>query len=226
MILYIDIEHIRVKELYANLWEKHLSRTLDIKYRLEEVGQEECLILRYEKLSHERLSKLKPKAVLVSGNMTEFQHYSENDLAGLRQTFLNARQPILGFCGGAQMMAETFGSTAAAIDADGVGDMLDENWKERIHEFGFTPVRKLKEHALLEGLKDEFEVMEMHYWEIKELPEGFEQLAETDVTPLQIISHKTLPLYGTQFHPEAWDSNHTDGRTFLENFFKLANQQQ
>ena len=222
MIIFVDIEHTRVKEIDPKSWKEHLSLVLDIKYRLEEVSGEPCLIVHYEDLSANLLRELEPKAVLVSGNMTEFQHYEEEKLAGLRAVFRNPTQPTLGFCGGAQMMAETFGSTAAAIEPAESGDMHDGNWKERTHESGFTPIRKLAEHPLLTGLDDGFQVMEAHYWEIKELPDGFENLAETDVTQIQLMAHKTLPLYGTQVHPEEWDAEHPDGRTFLENFFKLA----
>lgn len=220
MIVYVDIEHIRVKEDQAK-WDKHLTETLDVKYRLEEISGDHCLIVRYDKLSPELLHALNVRAVLVSGNLTEFQHYQEEDLAGLRAVFREAARPTVGFCGGAQMMAETFGSHAAAIDESAQGDLSDGAWKEHSHEFGFMQVRQTTPHPLFEGLGDEMTFLEMHYWEIKSLPEGFEAFAETDITPIQFMAHKSLPLFGTQFHPEFFDDDHPDGRTFLENFFKL-----
>ena len=220
MIVYVDIEHIRVKE-NKKMWDEHLVLTLTIKLALEEVSKEPCLIVRYENISPQLLDDLGAKAVLVSGNMTEFQHYTEEDLTGLRAIFKQATRPTVGFCGGAQMLAETFGSRAGAIDEAGSGDMMDGNWKERPHEWGFTQVRQTAPHPLFEGLGDNMTFMEAHYWEIKELPEGFESFAETDITPIQFMAHKELPLFGTQFHPEEFDANHTDGRKFLENFFNL-----
>ncbi len=222
MIVYVDIEHLRVKELGTEQWKRHLSRALDIKYRLEEISGDHCLIVHYEQLTPKLLRDLDAKAVLVSGNMTEFQHYEEAKLAGLRAVFKEAMQPTIGFCGGAQMMAETFGSTAAAIDSTEAGDMMDDNWKERTHESGFTPVMKVAEHPLLVDLTTEFTVMEAHYWEIKGLPVGFRNYAKTAVTPLQLIAHESKPLFGTQFHPESWDEAHPDGRKLLENFFGLV----
>ncbi|MEM7030850.1 MAG: hypothetical protein AAF629_14895 [Chloroflexota bacterium] len=72
------------------------------------------------------------------------------------------------------------------------------------------------------GLNNDLVVLEAHYWGIKGLPDGFKNYAKTTITPLQLIAHESLPLYGTQFHPEAWDADHPDGCKFLENFFKLA----
>ena len=224
MIAFIDIEHLRVKALNPAEWKQHLSLMLDIKYRLEEVSGEPCLIIHYEKLTPALLHELEIRSVLVSGNMTEFQHYEEEKLAGLRAVFREAARPTIGFCGGAQMMAETFGSQAAAIDPTGAGDMLDGNWKERPHEWGYTPVTQLAPHPLLTDLTQEFTVMEAHYWEIKSVPDGFKNYATTDTSKIQLLAHDTLPLYGTQFHPEEWDKDHPDGRKFLENFFNLGSK--
>lgn len=220
MIVYVDLEHIRVQQDQEK-WYKHLRETADIKYKLEEISGDLCLVLRYEKLSPELLRELNVRAVLVSGNITEFHHYSEDDLAGLRAIFREAARPTVGFCGGAQMMAETYGSRAAAIDESEAGDMMDGAWQERTHELGFMQVRQTKPHPLFEGFSDEMTFFESHYWEIKDLPEGFETFAETDVTPIQFMAHESLPLFGTQFHPEAFTEDNPDGRKFLENFFKL-----
>ena len=220
MIVYVDIEHIRVRENKEE-WDKHLRLTMDIKYKLEEVSGDHCLVLRYEKVSPAALRQLTARAVLVSGNVTEFQHYNEADLAGLRAVFREGARPTVGFCGGAQMMAETFGSRAAAIDESENGDMLDGAWKERTHESGFMQVRQTKPHPLFAGLGDDMVFMEAHYWEIKSIPEGFEAFAETDTTPIQFLAHQSMPLFATQFHPESFDEDHPDGRKFLENFFKL-----
>ena len=222
MIVYVDIEHLRVKEIDEKHWQRHLSLTLDVKYRLEAVSGRNCLIVHYERLTPALLQDLDAKAVLVSGNMTEFQHYEEAKLAGLRAVFRQAVQPTLAFCGGAQMLAETFGSKAAAIVPEESGDMSDGLWKERTHESGFTAVTKIADHPLLLDLTPQFMMMEAHYWEIKGLPKGFKNYAETAVTPLQLIAHNSLPLYGTQFHPESWDEAHPDGRKVAGEFFQAG----
>ncbi|MCB9433439.1 MAG: gamma-glutamyl-gamma-aminobutyrate hydrolase family protein [Ardenticatenaceae bacterium] len=221
MIVYVDIEHDRVKEM-GDKWDVHLQRVLNVKYRLEEISGDHCLVMRYKRVNPEVLRELKVRAVLVSGNITEFQHYDEADLAGLRAMFREGAQPTLGFCGGCQMMAQTFGVNVGAIIPAEAGDMNDESWRNRTHEWGFTPVQQLRPHPLFAGLAPQMNLFEAHYWEVKQLPEGFENLAATDITALQLLAHQSLPLFGTQFHPEAYDEKNLDGRRFLQNFFALV----
>ena len=79
------------------------------------------------------------------------------------------------------MMAETFGSRAAAIDESEDGDMYDGAWKERTHESGFMQVRQTKPHPLFEGLSDDMVFLEAHYWEIKSVPELQEVIGRAKV---------------------------------------------
>lgn len=221
MIVYVDIEHDRVKQL-GDQWNIHLQRVLNVKYRLEEISGDHCLVMRYHRVNPEVLRELKVRAVLVSGNMTEFQHYDEAELAGLRAVFREGARPTLSFCGGCQMMAQTFGVDVGAIVPTEAGDMESDAWRTRTHEWGFTPVQQLRPHPLFDGLNPQMNLFEAHYWEVKQLPDGFENLAATDITPIQLLAHQSLPIFGTQFHPEAYDEANLDGRRFLENFFKLV----
>jgi len=218
MIVYVDIEHERVQNV-PDKWQQNLSWRLETKYRLEEISGDHCLIMRYDRLSPAALREVNARAVLVSGNTTEFQHYDEEKLAGLRAVFREAAQPTIGFCGGFQMMAETFGVKAGPIVPSEHGDMDHDTWKERTHESGFTPIRQRAHHPLLAGLDTDMEFFEAHYWDIKTAPADFNVFAGTEITPIQFIAHSTLPLFGTQFHPELYDEDHQDGRRFLENFF-------
>ena len=218
MVIYVDIEHNRLKQ-NKEMWNMHLALLLQTKYNIEEASGDHCLIVRYDQISPDLLDQLGATAVCVSGNMTEFQHYDEAQLAGLRQIFKRATRPTIAFCGGMQMMGETFGSRAAAIDESEVGNMDDHSWKNRTHESGYLSVHKTADHPLWEGLGEEIEVMEAHYWELKSVPAGFDTFAATDMTPIQLMVHRSLPLVGTQFHPEEFDEQHPDGRKFLENFF-------
>jgi len=91
-------------------------------------------------------------------------------------------------------------------------------------ERGFLPVRLVVSHPLLAGLGDHGVFFQAHYWELKDLPSGFQNLASSDITPYQIIAHRERPLFGTQFHPEHADRDHPDGRRLIENFFEIAGQ--
>jgi len=65
-------------------------------------------------------------------------------------------------------------------------------------------------------------VEQRHFWELKDLPEGFVRLADSEACPIQAMRHVRRPLYGFQFHPERYTEAHPDGRTILANFFRLA----
>ena len=76
---------------------------------------------------------------------------------------------------------------------------------------------------IFEGLLDEnntFKAEEMHNDSIK-LPLDFDLLATTVRCPVQLIRHKTLPLfYASQFHPEVHKHTHV----MLTNFIKMAHK--
>ena len=84
------------------------------------------------------------------------------------------------------------------------------------------PVRVLAPNPWFDGLGDQPVMFEAHYWEVKAPPAGFQVLAASDLCGIQALAHQDRPLFGTQFHPEAYDAAHPDGRRLLENFFRLA----
>jgi GMP synthase (glutamine-hydrolysing) len=51
------------------------------------------------------------------------------------------------------------------------------------------------------------------------LPPEFESLAESDITPNEIIRHKSKPIYGFQAHPEVSGEN---GMLMVTNFLKMC----
>jgi len=54
------------------------------------------------------------------------------------------------------------------------------------------------------------------------MPKGFMNMASTTECRVQAIKHRQKPIYGTQFHPESYDDQHQDGKTVLNNFFRIA----
>lgn len=224
MIIFVDLEHERVQQ--TEKWPESFALRLKIKYRLEDISGEPCLIVRYSHMTPAWVRELKPRAVLVSGCATEIDYYAEKDLAGLRQVLQEAAQPTLGFCGGEQLIGQTFGSEIAPMGKlpSSMADPYPE-WdyaQGMSRERGFMPVRVREPHPLFEGLGQTPVMFQSHYWEVKSVPPGFKLHATTDLCQVQMIAHESKPLYATQFHPEQWGDDHTDGRRFLENFFHLA----
>jgi GMP synthase-like glutamine amidotransferase len=110
---------------------------------------------------------------------------------------LAARQPVLGICLGAQLLAHAAGSRVYPLARPGPAGA-----RTPAREVGFAPVRYLgveREPALL-GLRPEEMVLHWH-GDTFDLPAGSVRLAETDACPNQafrIGDHA----FGLQFHAE------------------------
>lgn len=65
----------------------------------------------------------------------------------------------------------------------------------------------------------EFFPTRRHNFHISDLPDDFIGLAESDLTPNEIIRHKDKPIYGFQAHPEVSGG---DGMTMVKNFLKMC----
>lgn len=123
--------------------------------------------------------------------------------------------PVLGICYGAQLTAKRFGGLVA---------------KSNKREYGRARLNKKKEDLLLKDVAGDSQVWMSHSDTIKELPEGFELLADTEsipvaafrkadpigTTPDSRLPTTDFPLYGVQFHPEVYHS--TEGKKILRNF--------
>lgn len=225
MIVFVDLEHARLQQEDAERGQRTYANRLRVKYRLEDIAGEPCLVMRYNHITPERLRSLRVKALFVSGNSTEFDHYAEAELAGLRTVFREARYPTLAFCGGCQILAQSYGAAIGPIGQlpAGIIDPAVDNSLApgMIQERGFMPVKVVNAHPIFAGLGATPVFWESHYWEIKALPPGFALYASTEKCKAQMIVHESRPLIATQFHPEFYDDNHLDGQTLIANFCRL-----
>ena len=130
--------------------------------------------------------------------------------------------PVLGICYGAQLTAKQFGGMVT---------------KSNKREYGRAILQRKKEDVLLQNVSEQSEVWMSHSDTIKELPGGFELLANTESIPVAAFKYEVQstkyeddhgtsnlkpqtsnlkPLYGVQFHPEVYHS--TEGKKILRNF--------
>ena len=112
-----------------------------------------------------------------AGNLMEVLDYYHDKL------------PILGICLGHQAIGEYFGATL------GKG-------RKPVHG-KVSKVTRAKTHIMLEGLPDSFMVTRYHSLELTHLPPILEAILTTDQGEIMAISHKFLPIFGVQYHPEA-----------------------
>ncbi len=225
MLIYVDLEH---PSLCADpvRGPAHWQKRLEQKLRFEALSGRPCLLLRYEFALAGWVHRLQPSAVLLSGMMTDWDRYETGWLDGILALIRDWDGPMIGFCGGHQLIAHAYGAEVgpmralAAPEADDRPD-FGAGW---FKETGFLPVQVLAEDGLFAGLPDEILVREEHYWEVRTLPAGFARLARSENCRIQSFRHEARPLFGTQFHPERYDDAHPHGRQLLENFFRLVDR--
>lgn len=141
------------------------------------------------------------KGIILSGSPCSVNEEGAPDVD--IQSFIS-RVPVLGICYGAQLTAKRYGGLVA---------------KSNKREYGRARLHQLKTDILLEGVSGESQVWMSHSDTIKELPAGFELLADTESIPVAAFkktSGESAALYGVQFHPEVYHS--TEGKKVLQNF--------
>lgn len=97
--------------------------------------------------------------------------------------------PVLGVCLGHQAIGEFFGA---------------ELVKNRVPTHGKVHVvRKTNPHFFTQNLPDQFEVTRYHSLQLRNLPDCLDVILETESGEIMGMAHKTLPILGIQYHPEA-----------------------
>jgi GMP synthase (glutamine-hydrolysing) len=155
--------------------------------------------------------------VLLSGQGTPWSNYPRSQTLDFRGFLENAGVPVLGICGGHQLIAQAFGVRVAPI----WGELRDSSYEGLVKQHGFTKIRRCSKSPLFKHLCRTMKVWENHYEEVKSLPRHFKLIATEKGSRIQAIQHKRLPIYGVQFHPEKLDPQYPDGEKMLLNFFGL-----
>jgi GMP synthase-like glutamine amidotransferase len=243
MICYVDMEH---DEALRNAERRvvHQDHCTDVKLRLEQASGHVCVVRRYTRVTQHWLRESELRALVIGGNVTDWVEYDEADLRRMYGIIRSAELPILGICGGCQLIAMAHRAPLGPLRRleEGEEESAKDYAPGYFKEWGFVPVQVLRPDSLFDGLEDEPVFLAAHYWEVKETPLGFELLASSDACRVQAIKQVGKPVYGTQFHPEAyveggadnlsWLVNlvypqgyaeeQVDGRKLLVNFFRAA----
>jgi GMP synthase (glutamine-hydrolysing) len=110
---------------------------------------------------------------------------------------VNKKKKLLGICYGAEILALALGGTIRKSSVIRGEQEIMSN-----------------ENLLCTGKEN---VFESHSYEISKLGNLLECIAESSNCKNEIVKHKDLSIYGTQFHPEMTK----DGQTMIEKFVKL-----
>lgn len=243
MICFVDMEHASwLAQRQRRL--AHDAFIMDVKLKLEALSGQPCLVRRYCDTSLAELRRFGIRALVISGNAAEFSEYGGCAFDELHRIIRAAEWPIIGFCGGHQQIAAAHGAEVGPMRRllPGEPDLTDLSAPGYLKEWGFTPVSVVAADPILAGLSPAPIFLEVHYCEARQLPPGFRLLASTPDCRVQLMRREDRPVYGAQFHPEAYtewpndDRNelvnlvypagypHAEpaGRRLLENFFRVA----
>lgn len=163
-------------------------------------------IIHYPEADTTRVMRQGPICVLISGLTALWTEYKLQDLEAVFGFLEETSLPVLGICGGHQVIGRAFGVPVAPMD----------RW-----ELGYSKVDLLAEDPLLENLQSPITIFNVHHEEIKEMPSGFDLIGSTELCPIQIIRHREKEIYGVQFHPEL-SGRQAEGKNLLINFLGRA----
>ena len=166
------------------------------------------IVYRNDALTPEEVLGLRPDAIVISpGPCTPKE-------AGISIPLVRAaagRIPLLGVCLGHQAIGEAFGGQVVRAD-------------RLMH--GKTTLVAHTGHPLFRGIPSPVEVMRYHSLVVSpdNFPAQLEAIAWSSDRPdgqeIMALSHRTLPVYGVQFHPESVAT--LQGKRLLSNFLALA----
>ena len=119
---------------------------------------------------------------------------------------MNFDVPVIGFCLGHEIIA--------VANRGRIKKLPDYNIKK-------IPVRITNhDDPIFEGIdSDELFLTRRHHFHVSDLPPDFICLAESDLSPNEIIRHKEKPIYGFQAHPEV---SGKEGVRMVSNFLKMC----
>jgi anthranilate synthase/aminodeoxychorismate synthase-like glutamine amidotransferase len=179
------------------------SFTFNLYHFLGDVGAH-CEVWRNDKLSVADALAMQPEAIVLSpGPCTPTE-------AGICLDLIAAAAgtvPVLGVCLGHQAIGQAFGGKVIRAPEPMHGKV-----SEITH--GGTDI--------LAGVPSPFRATRYHSLivERESLPDSLVPTAWTSDGLIMAMHHRTLPIWGVQFHPESIASEH--GQTILANFLALA----
>lgn len=138
------------------------------------------------------------RGLILSGSPASIRM---EDAPKLEEGVLGMDLPVLGLCYGHQLVAHMHGG---------------EVRRGERREYGVAEVTVDSPICVLEGMNPAERVWMSHGDTVFSVPDEFEILAHTEISPVAAYRHKERPIYGLQWHPEVV---HTErGREMLGNF--------
>lgn len=160
-----------------------------------------CEIIRHD-LAAKVIAEKRPTGIILSGGPSSvYEEGAPKCDPGIFELGI----PILAICYGMQLACESLGGHVSHC---------------RAREYGRASLKISGSEGLLAGLPSEMDVWMSHGDQVNQVSDDFVPLAATPTCPFAAVEHKSLPVFGLQFHPEV---THTPlGGTILHNFLYVV----
>jgi GMP synthase (glutamine-hydrolysing) len=212
--------------------------------------KEPCTRIAHVSEVAKAVEEFRPDAVVLSGTLRDFDYYNSEILEGFGCFIRGTTTPVLGICGGHQLIGLSFDARVLTLDS------LDqrERRENRMIEYQYRLVRiVLPADPIFDdidnprsGLWQEYtregrilRVWQNHGLQLDRVPEGFTLLATSYLCKNQMMVKRSdnQLIYSVQFHLEKsfedWNKSRTrwehqnesrDGRILFESFLRLARE--
>jgi len=183
------------------------SFTYNLVQYLGELGAE-VAVFRNDEISIQKIEAMQPSRIVISpGPCTPNE-------AGITLPLLErfaGKLPILGVCLGHQAIGQAFGGKVVRA-------------KQVMH--GKTSRIRHDENGVFRGIPNDFVATRYHSLVVERasLPSCLAVTAESEDGEIMGLRHRSLPVEGVQFHPEAMLTEH--GHKMLQNFLSTNPQRQ
>jgi len=206
-------------------------------------------ILHLSEFTESALRRAAPDAIILSGTLRDFDLYHPDLLTNFRHVLPRLRVPILGICGGHQLIGWSYGVPVLTLDRR--DPRAQRTHRLREYEYGFVQVTDATDpifHGLDQRRRPWFKLVKnrthpyLRVWQnhalmLPHLPPGFVSLAKGHrcANQMMVLRSEHQLIYTVQFHieksfedwnklPSRWEhpNESRDGRLIFENFLAEA----
>lgn len=166
----------------------------------------DILVIKNDEVTLEQLEAMHPEGIIISPGP---KSPASAGLSGEIVERFKGKVPLLGVCLGHQVIGFTFGASIVKGQRPMHGK-LTALWHNG--------------SGLFQHLPNGYRVTRYHSLVIDQntLPDDLQIDARTQDGAVMAISHKTSPIYGVQFHPEAVLTEY--GHELLNNFIRICEE--